>query len=367
MSIDLRQTFLQAPFTAEGWQRGLTALADAMRSKFVNIGEFTPETGIMRPFLSNTLDRNLMRDVEAVRAYSDTVNWRLTAVTAPFVTIAEDVLNAARRERRYARSPYHDLTSTHDLPNGCQTVLSAGSDSMLAMWTHRGQTEGVTAADELALFGSVAHDVLQVIRLEQAVASQGVAMVNGALETMQAAAFILDRSGRMLAITPAGARLAARQDVIGVMHGALRAIDRPSDNRLQAAIAEALQAGPAAVARRLWLRATDGLCDGLTAEVYPLPRRAWNFDFEPRAIVVLRAPAGIDRVTTMTLLRQNFDLSPAEADISLALAQGQSRAAIARNRDVSLDTVNAQLKSIYRKTDVRREAELVALVVRMAN
>jgi DNA-binding CsgD family transcriptional regulator len=33
---------------------------------------------------------------------------------------------------------------------------------------------------------------------------------------------------------------------------------------------------------------------------------------------------------------------------------------------MSADTVDAQLKTIYRKTDVRREAGLVALVVRLS-
>jgi DNA-binding CsgD family transcriptional regulator len=318
----------------------------------------------MRPHKANFLDHGLLRDVQAIHAYSAAVNWRLTAVTAPFVMVNEDQLNAARRTAAYARSPYHDLVATHDLPNGCQTVLAAGASGMTAMWTHRGQAKGVTSADELDLFLATAPAVLKAIALEEAIGRQGASMVAGTLETMQAAAFILDSKGRVMAMTPGAARLASRRDVINVAGGALRATDRLSDNRLQAAVAEALVAGPQPVARRLWLRDPARMHTGMAGEIFSLKRRDWNFDFLPCAIVALRPPGGIDQAAA-ALLRQSFDLSPTEADVTIAIVQGHNRAEIARARGVSLETINAQLKSIYRKTDVRREAELVAMVIQL--
>jgi len=44
------------------------------------------------------------------------------------------------------------------------------------------------------------------------------------------------------------------------------------------------------------------------------------------------------------------------------MAEGTSRERIANARGTSLGTVNAQLKSIFVKADVTREAELTALL-----
>jgi DNA-binding CsgD family transcriptional regulator len=365
MSLDLQQQFLDAPFATDGWGRAMSALAEVMRSQFVNIGAYSLSKATMRPFLGNQIDHRLLRDVDAIGAYSATVNWRLTAVTAPFVMVAEDRLNAARREPLYKRSLYNDLVQTHDLPHGCQTVLAIDGDEMMAMWTHRGHAAGSTSADELELFQTVAPAVLKAVRLEQAIGSQGAEMLGGMLDTMKNAAFILGASGRVLALTPSAALQLASPAVLTMIAANLIAADRQSNDRLQVAISAALAAGPVPFMQRLWLRRRAEPQSGIVAELYSLPKREWGFGFEPRAIVVLRPRGGIDQSTAL-LLRQSFDLSPAEADVAIAIAQGLSRSDIARARAVSVETVNAQLKTIYRKIDINREAELVALVVQLA-
>jgi DNA-binding CsgD family transcriptional regulator len=57
-----------------------------------------------------------------------------------------------------------------------------------------------------------------------------------------------------------------------------------------------------------------------------------------------------------------FDLTPAEAAVAVAAANGLSRTAIAAARGVSSDTVNDQFKSIFRKLGINRQPELVAIV-----
>lgn len=54
-----------------------------------------------------------------------------------------------------------------------------------------------------------------------------------------------------------------------------------------------------------------------------------------------------------------FDLTPAEARLSVALCQGASLAEYAEARGVSVGTVRIQMKRILEKTDSRRQADLV--------
>jgi DNA-binding CsgD family transcriptional regulator len=62
------------------------------------------------------------------------------------------------------------------------------------------------------------------------------------------------------------------------------------------------------------------------------------------------------------LLHGLFDLSPAEARVARLLLEGKSVAGIAAESKVGENTVRAHLKSIFAKTGVNRQAELVRLL-----
>ncbi len=62
-------------------------------------------------------------------------------------------------------------------------------------------------------------------------------------------------------------------------------------------------------------------------------------------------------------LRSRFCLTPAEAQIALGIADGETLAAVAEARGVSVSTARTQLKSVFVKTGTHRQAELVALLV----
>jgi DNA-binding CsgD family transcriptional regulator len=65
-------------------------------------------------------------------------------------------------------------------------------------------------------------------------------------------------------------------------------------------------------------------------------------------------------------LQRLFGLTLAEADMTALLAQGHSLEAIAMARRVSVDTVRSQLRTVFRKTGMHRQGELVCAVGRLA-
>ena len=66
------------------------------------------------------------------------------------------------------------------------------------------------------------------------------------------------------------------------------------------------------------------------------------------------------------IVRKAFGLSNSEAEIAAVLHERKSLQQIAVARQVSIETLRAQLKAIYWKVGVHRQAELVALVERLA-
>ena len=66
------------------------------------------------------------------------------------------------------------------------------------------------------------------------------------------------------------------------------------------------------------------------------------------------------------VLRQAFGLTEAEARLAARLARGDSVHDIASDHRVAIHTARGQLKSVLAKTHTHRQAELVALVNRLA-
>ena len=62
-------------------------------------------------------------------------------------------------------------------------------------------------------------------------------------------------------------------------------------------------------------------------------------------------------------LHSRFMLTPAEVQIALGIAEGNTLTAIAKMRGVAISTVRGQLKSVFVKTGTHRQAELVGLLV----
>lgn len=86
----------------------------------------------------------------------------------------------------------------------------------------------------------------------------------------------------------------------------------------------------------------------------------------PRAVILVRDAArrGPDLLES---LQRVHGLTRAEAEIALAIADGQPPKSIARDRGVAPSTVRSQLIAIYRKMSLSRQAELTAAVARLAD
>jgi DNA-binding CsgD family transcriptional regulator len=66
-------------------------------------------------------------------------------------------------------------------------------------------------------------------------------------------------------------------------------------------------------------------------------------------------------------LRQLFDLTPAEARLARGLARGDALEEVAGELNIKMTTARSQLASIFSKTQTRRQAGLVAILIRLAH
>jgi DNA-binding CsgD family transcriptional regulator len=84
--------------------------------------------------------------------------------------------------------------------------------------------------------------------------------------------------------------------------------------------------------------------------------------FSQAAFVAVVTPIDRGAVPTANVLQGLFDLTPAEARVARAIAEGDTIADIAPSLGVAEGTIRTQLKAVLAKTGLHRQAELVALL-----
>ena len=84
--------------------------------------------------------------------------------------------------------------------------------------------------------------------------------------------------------------------------------------------------------------------------------------FSGASMVLVVTPVGPREMPSASLVQGLFDLTAAEARVARLIGGGESVKQIAATTKVSAGTLRSQLKSIFLKTGVSRQAELVALL-----
>ncbi len=355
----LVEDILAASFEANGWETALSALAKATHSSHGELIAVGDES-LITLNLTTDMDPRFEQDFVAINGGSAALNWRI-ACLAPPLEIRHETHYAAARKRMQS-DVYDDFARQYDAFHGCQAVLSLKDDHFVGMAVLRSEADGVTTEADRQVFAQGARTALSALRIQRAIANQGAALVLGALESLNTRTILLDSHGFVAGLTDSAERWFSRGTALRLRNGHLSAKLPAENDMLQRVLRQALLApADAPVSARLWIRNGIQPHEGVAVDVFTLPSLQWNLGFGPRVMVAVHAGDALDDERT-PILEAALRLSPAEAAVAMLLAQGKSREVIAGERHASTQTVNAQIKSIFRKADVNREAELVSLI-----
>ena len=358
-NIELGNLFLAAPFTPQGWETALRELARQTRSahgELIAVGD----RNLVTLNLATDLGEDFNRGFVEIDGGSAETNWRVANVDAPLTIKHESHYVASRR--RMDCGIYDDFVNQYDLWNGCQTVLSLAPDHFVGMAMLRTTADGVTTESDRACFAVAARAAHDALQLQRSVDDQCSVLAAGALEAANVRALLFDGFGRLRAVTAVAEELIARCEHVRIINGRLSARDEYLNNKLQRILWKALNAPAGCTTHeRLWVGDRDVGHEGVHLEIMTLPHVEWNLGFAPRVLMVLHHSESIDE-SCIDLIADALHLTKSEAAVALMTANGVPRERIAQLRNTSSQTVNSQLKCIFRKTEINREAELVVLI-----
>lgn len=186
-----------------------------------------------------------------------------------------------------------------------------------------------------------------------------------AIGRLSVGTLVLDETGKVLEQNLIARELLAANDGLKLVGGRLEA-SYPSDNReLQQLIRSAFarhSGGPLAVASAMSVSRPSGQVN-LGVVVEPVPSQEWaEGKGQPAVLVYIRDAAGKSQASTAAA-KQLFNLTPAETALAMELANGLSLEEAAEALNIRRNTARAHLRSIFSKTGVRRQTELVRIIL----
>ncbi|EIZ77314.1 LuxR family transcriptional regulator [Novosphingobium sp. Rr 2-17] len=184
--------------------------------------------------------------------------------------------------------------------------------------------------------------------------SRAQAMVDG-IDAVGTAAAVITGTGKLRSVNASFAKKMG--DLVIERPDRLRIFD-PHADKILAEMLGALH-GPVPSARSTIVR--RGEKPPYVIHLIPLRSLARDI-FEADGLLLLVTDGANSAFSDVSLLRLLFDLTPTEARIVQALGKGLRLSDIASRNGVTYSTAKVHLRSIFAKTGVTRQAELVSLL-----
>ena len=192
------------------------------------------------------------------------------------------------------------------------------------------------------------------------------AAVTALLDTRQIGAVHLDRRGRILAANDRARHLLRQGDGVFEWAGKLRARGPEDQPRLDRLVAAALPgSGSVAVSGSMPLHCSSVL---LPLVVHVKPAKVPHQDHGERhvaALVLVVEPGCRPRIDP-GVIAVTLGLTPGESQVAVWLAEGRTVADMARATGHTRDAIYWHLKQTYQKLHISRQADLVRLVLSIA-
>src|SRR5215471_4831443 len=181
-------------------------------------------------------------------------------------------------------------------------------------------------------------------------------------ESFGCGGFLLDRERQLLFLNPTA--VDCLNDGLMLRGRRLAATDHDSDMQLQCLIGTALNSTDRAHgSASVWVRRESGL--PLALHLVRLEDNARPALKGASLLLVAFDPERFQPPPPDTLTHL-FGLTPAEAGVAIGIVGGRPLAQIASDRGVKVGTVRAYSKIVFGKTGTRGQAELAALLTRLA-
>jgi DNA-binding CsgD family transcriptional regulator/PAS domain-containing protein len=351
----LSEAFAAAAVDPARWDDAMDIASDATGSLgalLVPLGPRTPnlpKSGSMHGVAEDYVDQGWIHRDERSRSIPTILR---RGVSSEFdFTTSEDMAKSAY---------YQDFLGRHGLRWFAGVKVGEGED-VWALTLQRTSAQGPFSPNELIRLAELSRRLAGAATLARAF---GFARMEGALAAFDASrtpVAAIDRSGEVVRLNPSAERLLGAD--LQVVKKRLASFNRDAT----AALDKALHA-------LIWTRGEAFHAPVVLPRRFGRPIIAYPSRLAAEAFYGLAACAGFVAFVDLdarfsadgSALAKAFGLTPAEARLAVRFLAEESLEAASEGLGISIDTARNQLKSVYQKTGLRRQGEIIALLSRLA-
>ncbi|WGK60884.1 helix-turn-helix transcriptional regulator [Halopseudomonas sp. SMJS2] len=263
---------------------------------------------------------------------------------------------------------YRDYSKLNDVYHVMGADISTADSGVLRFRITRGQSQPAFTESDKALCSRLVPHLRRSVHVHNLLgrsASLGNLYAE-AVNRLSVATLVLDETGSVLQLNDVARDLLGHTDGLKLVGSRLEA-SYPSDNReLHKLIRDAVESKDAPQLRETREALSIARPSGevsLGVVVEPIPGAEWaEGRGQPAVMVYIRDAVGKSQVDNR-VAKELFNFTPAETMLALQLANGLSLEEAAENLGIMRNTARAHLRAIFSKTGVRRQAELVRVML----
>lgn len=359
-----------AALAPEKWRAFMERFAKALDARSVGLREVDYDAGQVRLFETTGFDPAYVAAYRQHFVHLDSLAPFYTHAPIHAVMTGDEIVPWERQRKTEFGNDYLIAQNIRHLMG---TILMRDGNRHLLLGVQREFGQPAFEEEDRRLIGLVAPHVARAVQIRRQMAEVTAHKhwAWSALDGLRVGVILLDDRGRPLFLNRAAERLSSGRNGFVAGREGLALPSAADTARLRRLIADAasLAAGHGMAAGGcLRVHATADAAVALQFQVIPLPQglseRPWAQS--PSAgngsVAVFVSTAGGPRLSAERVAAMH-GLTRAEARLAATLAKGSSLEEAAAALSISIHTVRSQLKSVFAKTGVTRQAELIALLL----
>lgn len=361
---DLIGLFYDAATAPELWPTALEAVGDALGGCALVMSILSPREGLK--FAATVRIDPDYRALIEQRFASPETNPLVAAMPRLPITVPV-AREAILPDREYLGGElYNEVFRPQDLAHAAAACVLRTPDHIVPLGIVRQAGSERPDRRDLDLLGRLLPHMQRSVQLYLRLGSLEArwSAAEEALDHLPFGVVLVDACGKVLFLNRSAESVIAAADGLTVREGVLIAATSEETRALGKLVAEAAATGAGAGTSpgSAIVLSRPSMSAPLPVLVAPL-RGQWTLPAERRAAaaVFVTDPARCATVAGRQLI-ELFGLTPAEAQLAVALLAGKRLARIAAERGVQLPTVRNQLRAVLAKTGTGRQAELVRLL-----
>ncbi|HEX5463120.1 MAG TPA: PAS domain-containing protein [Burkholderiales bacterium] len=366
----LIETIYDAAIDPGNW----AVVMEALRGLFNTSGEafyfLDFASGNYRPVHLEGVARIHLRDFRS-QFFTDDNPWRIHAEALH----QPGAIRTDSRLAEFCRDPkillrsqyYNEWMRPQHFNHTIGTTLHAENGSIANVTLLRPADAGAFRAGEVERFGTISRHLLRAMRIATRLGTiaERREITEQALDRLSCGIVLLDADSRLLYCNAAAETMLRRRDRLTLRNGRLAAINPSERGKLEALLHRFKNGDDYPVPAGITLTAHEPACPlKLTASRFSVHR---GLPASPERATLLMI---IDPSVTNTsgdiagILHERYRFTAAESRLAQTLLDGCGIRQAAERNGITYNTARGYLKVLFHKTGTRRQAELVARLIR---